>query len=81
MWYDIESSREPRSARREPDDLDEDVTDELEADAADDEIDDDEFDDEDDEFDDDDLIDLDDEYDDADEERDKPHPPHHKFDD
>ena len=79
MWYDLGPPEEPRFGQR-ADELDEDASDELDED----ELDDDELDEDDDELDDeldDDLIDLDDEYDDADEERNRPHPPHHKFDD
>ena len=76
MWYDLESSQGPLGAQSGADDLDED---ELDDEALDDE---DDLDDDDDDDDlDDDLIVLDDEYDDVDEERNRPHPPHHKFDD
>ena len=72
MWYDLESSQEPLEGKSGADDLDDEELDD-EDDLDDDEFDDDDLDD--------DLIDLDDEYDDVDEEKDRPHPPHHKFDD
>jgi len=73
MWYDLESSQEPLEGKSGADDLDDDELDDEDDLDDDDEFDDDDLDD--------DLIDLDDEYDDADEEKDRPHPPHHKFDD